>query len=307
LAEIRKDPAPVNWVLCDMPEKGVLFFRSSGNGGADELVTHLTENIPAYGIVRLTEKYDEHEVVKFVLIDWLPSGVPMMQKAGLGVLRGQILSTLGAVHNQLSTADKNDVSSQKLADLISEQSGMKSKVVEGDHSGDHHMIVNQQVVGKEKTKAFTPIKAQRQLTFPDEAGCVAAINDVRNSTTDTNWALFGYVKGSKDQIELVGSGSGGLSEMNDKYMDDGVYYGLYRMVDRIDESDTVKFATFYFVGDSTPHMHKARVGTHRGEIEAFLGQSHISFTASDKKEFAESTVHDKVKTTSGSKSRVKAE
>eukprot|EP00004_Rigifila_ramosa_P007970 TRINITY_DN19159_c0_g1_i1.p1 TRINITY_DN19159_c0_g1~~TRINITY_DN19159_c0_g1_i1.p1 ORF type:complete len:335 (-),score=99.72 TRINITY_DN19159_c0_g1_i1:86-1045(-) len=302
VAEIRKDPEQINWVLTEMAEPRVLSFVASGTGGIAELVPHLKENVAAYGVVRLTEKVDDNDVVKFVLVDWLPQGVPFMQKAGLGVLRGQVLKVLEPFHNQVTTDNKSELTEQALRDLVNATSGTKSAVRERDYDREDIMLVGGQAIGRDKPKAFAPIKAGQQLHFPEDGQ--AAINDVRNSATSTNWVVFGYVKGSKDQIELVGSGSGGLPEMASKIMDDGVFYGLYRMVDRIDDSDTVKYATFYWIGDSTPIMHKARVGTHKGEVESFLGQSHVSISTSDIKELAEAYVHDKIMTTSGTKSRV---
>jgi len=305
MSGIRKDPPIHDWVLYEMAEKNILSFVASGNGGVTELIPYLKNNVPAYGLVRLTEKYDESAVVKFVFIDWLPTETPMMQKAGLGVIRGQILKFFDPSHAQISTDTREDLAHERLVDLISEQTGTKSKVRERDLDREDVLIVNQQVVGKDKAKTFAPIKSGGQLKFPDESGCYAAINDVRDKNTVTNWVLFGYVKGSSNQIELIGSGSGGLFEMTSKIMNDGVYYGLYRMVDRIDDSDTVKYATFYFLGEQTPIMHKARIGTHRGEVETFLGQSHVAISTSDMGDMTEVVVHDKIGTTSGSKSRVK--
>jgi len=52
-----------------------------------------------------------------------------------------------------------------------------------------------------------------QLKFEDRAALDAQNADVRSDATPTNWALWGYKKGSKNEIVSYGSGSGGFDEL----------------------------------------------------------------------------------------------
>jgi len=55
--------------------------------------------------------------------------------------------------------------------------------------------------------------ASTELVFANEAECVGAIADVRDNTTATNWCLFPSSARSKNAINFVAKGNGGVEEL----------------------------------------------------------------------------------------------
>ena len=58
--------------------------------------------------------------------------------------------------------------------------------------------------------------------------------------------------------------------MAERLHDDGVFYGLVRTVEQIDQSTTVKFVFVSFIGEGVKPLRKARISTFKGTVtEAF--------------------------------------
>jgi hypothetical protein len=74
--------------------------------------------------------------------------------------------------------------------------------------------------------------------FADWQPIADAIADVRSDTTETDWLLCGYAQGKVETLTLVGSGVGGTDELKNHLKEDQAMYGLVRIAERIDESDT---------------------------------------------------------------------
>jgi len=55
--------------------------------------------------------------------------------------------------------------------------------------------------------------ASTELVFANEGECGAAISDLRDNNSDTNWCLFTYSESSKNAIVFVAKGSGGVEEL----------------------------------------------------------------------------------------------
>eukprot|EP01099_Mayorella_cantabrigiensis_P005047 TRINITY_DN3945_c0_g1_i4.p1 TRINITY_DN3945_c0_g1~~TRINITY_DN3945_c0_g1_i4.p1 ORF type:complete len:503 (-),score=133.06 TRINITY_DN3945_c0_g1_i4:72-1580(-) len=143
-----------------------------------------------------------------------------------------------------------------------------------------------------------------QVVFPDKTSCFQALSDVRNDATPTDWALFGYVAGTKNHIVLEGSGSGGLPELHSRLKDDSIQYGYLRMTDNYEGTTTVKFIVILWVGEKVKINTKALCATHKGEVREMLGQSHIELYASTLDDCSYSLIMEKVSDASGSANRV---
>lgn len=161
------------------------------------------------------------------------------------------------------------------------------------------------------------------ITFQDEEGIRAAIASVRKDGSGIDWCvaslhpipphqrnttavpvflmdprrmLTGY-QPSLTTLELVGSGSGGLSSLKSHLKVDNVFYGLLRLTEKIDDrlafhclssfffffvnfsfalidsSVTTKFVFVIFIGEKVPGVKKARIATHKGAVLELFGVS----------------------------------
>lgn len=144
------------------------------------------------------------------------------------------------------------------------------------------------------------------IAIDDEAALTAAIASVRRNDSGVNWALVSYVPGAKpDCLTLVGTGSGGVDELLAKLDDQNVYYGLTRHVEVIDKSETVKFAHIALNGAQAPRMLRARIGTHKGAVEAIFRPFHVDLVTDDRRDITERALVDLIGAASGTKSHVK--
>ena len=143
-----------------------------------------------------------------------------------------------------------------------------------------------------------------QVVFPDKTACFQALSDVRNDATATDWALFGYVPGTKNHVVLEGTGSGGLLELHSHLKGDTIQYAYLRMTDNYEGTTTVKFIIILWVGEKVKINTKALCATHKGEVREMLGQSHIELYASTLDDCSYSLIMEKVSDASGSANRV---
>ncbi|EFC39585.1 actin binding protein [Naegleria gruberi] len=114
-----------------------------------------------------------------------------------------------------------------------------------------------------------------------------AIRSVRNDGDATNWMSITYAPNSKTKLTLLGKGEGGVDEMKDSWGPTGVYFGLVRVTEIIDDSETVKFVFVHMLGDNVHPMLKGRVSTHKGQVEALLQPYHTTFFTTNKDEISQ--------------------
>ena len=71
-------------------------------------------------------------------------------------------------------------------------------------------------------------------------------------------------------LRLIGSGSGGVTELASHLSQDNLFYGFVRTTEAIDSTVAVKFIFLSFIGENVPMMKKAKTSTLKGTItEAF--------------------------------------
>jgi hypothetical protein len=79
---------------------------------------------------------------------------------------------------------------------------------------------------------------------------------------------------------------------------------LVRKIDKIDESSTVKIAFVFWTGESVNRMLKARLGTHKGAVNAFFSPFHVDLNCTQHNEISDEIVMDLITAASGSKIHV---
>jgi len=126
-----------------------------------------------------------------------------------------------------------------------------------------------------------------------------AIAELRSDSSGVNWLLLSYEGPKSEKLVLLGKGSGGVPELHEKLSPEIIGYGLIRKKEQIDDSSTVKFAFFNWMGDNVPRMQKAKVSVHRGGVTIFVGQYHVDITASSLGELTDEVIEKDIAKASG--------
>jgi len=147
--------------------------------------------------------------------------------------------------------------------------------------------------------------ASTDLVFGDEERAKQAFADVRSNDNPANWLLFTYSDSSKNTLDFIGSGSGGVEELKPHLEVTKASYGLVRVTDKIDNSVTVKFVFIMWCGEKMPFVKKAQVTTHKGSVTKLFGQYHNDIHASELSEIGQDIIMNKVRDASGTAHHVK--
>ena len=79
-------------------------------------------------------------------------------------------------------------------------------------------------------------------------------------------------KGKKSFLRVVGAGSGGITEMQSKLLNDAVYYGLLRFDVGSGSFVRTKRIFVHFSGDDCPMKKRNAANTSKGKVKGLLGQ-----------------------------------
>lgn len=298
--DVRSDATPTNWMLItyEGPKSQKLVLSGSGSGGIDELASHLTPEMVGYGLVRRTDKIDDSETVKFGFILYIGDKVPIMQKARISVHTGGVKDFIGQFHVDITATSPSELTDDILARKIQDTSGSGTRVLDetGSRASTRSTSSAKSAGGSLPRSASASKDA---LSFENQD----ALREIR--TGNVNWILYTYASGGNtNTIVLHGQGTGGVDELV-SHLDDGIVaYGLVRLIERVDESDTVKFAFINWTGDNVPRMLRARIGTHSGAVKQFFSPFHVDINATQKSEVTEDIVRSTVKKAAGTADHV---
>jgi len=151
--------------------------------------------------------------------------------------------------------------------------------------------------GTTKVSAATSKMADGPVTFAD--GLRQQINVIRDDNSGVNWVLVGYADPSKPGLVFLGKGNGGVAELASNLLTDNVAYGLVRKIERIDDTDAVKFCYIRWIGKDIPFMQRAKLGTHAGDIADFFHPFHTSLDAPELVDVNDAHVMKLIQTASG--------
>jgi hypothetical protein len=295
LADVRNDGTATNWALFGYTEgsKNQIEVQGTGSGGHSELVASFKPEKIQYGLLRVNDTVGDNVVnttVKFVFIQWIGEKVKATQRALTATHKGSVAEFIGSHHISIYASNLGECSEQVIMQRVTEASGTAHKVLdekkEAASSGTGKAV---REVGGAGTGNFE---------VANEEDVKNTINALRRDDGGKTWLILSY-QGNTNTVALVGSGSGALSELTAHLKEDGISYGLYRTTVKVDESVTVKFVKVIWVGESIPAVRKAKITTHRGTIDALLGQTHVDVYASKQSEVTEEIVRSKVLNASG--------
>ncbi|KAL9656540.1 hypothetical protein ABK040_005302 [Willaertia magna] len=131
-----------------------------------------------------------------------------------------------------------------------------------------------------------------------------AIDDVRSDSTATNWMSCSYVEGAIKELQLVGTGEGGIDEMKQTFQDNNASYAFARIEEMIDNSLTIKFAFVKFVGQKMKPMLRAGITPQVGEITTRFKPYHVDMYITSVDEISQQIVEDLVGQASMSRTKV---
>jgi len=307
-----------SWILLTYEggNSNTVIIHGKGNGGADELVSKLTDDIVGYGLIRKIEQIDNSETVKFSFIRFVGDNVPRMLKARLGTHFGAVTELFSPYHVSLDVTHTSEISDDIIMKLITNASGNSVHVLSDEQKPPTAVksSINRTGSGSAPKPASTntakqpgvPKTQEQAIKFVDKEAVKADIQDVRNDATSTDWVLVGYEGGKGNTIISLGKGSGGLSELLDVVQDNIVAYGLLRKTDKIDDSLTVKFAYITWIGENIDRMHRARMGTHKGSVNELFAPYHVDLIVTNKSEITDEIIMQKIQDASGSGSKVRS-
>jgi len=317
LADVRSDKTSTNWVLLtyDGENSNNVILQGKGEGGLNELADQLEDNKVGYCILRLSEKHDDSDTVKFVFIRWIGANIHRMLRARLGTHSGAIKSTLEPYHVSIEAETKDEVSEDLILATVRKASGLAVHVIDkpsgggsGGGASSSHSGVKSPQQGSSKAPSFANAGVNKQsvgVTFVDEKALRAAIADVRSDGTSTDWVLATYDGPNSNNVVLAGSGSGGSAELLSHFKDDSVGYALVRQSEKFDDSVRVMFAFISWTGENIHRMLRARLGTHSGAIKDIFAPYHVSINASTLTEVSEDIITTTIRETMGTASKVR--
>jgi len=129
------------------------------------------------------------------------------------------------------------------------------------------------------------------VSDPAIANAYQEISGLRNPT---NWIVLGYK--NNNTIQVVGKGSGGISEATRLLNDDAVNYGMFRITFTADdETERTKFVFFAWGGSSASILKKGNMSVHKASIKSIFKDFALEIQTDSIDDLAESEVIKQVK------------
>jgi len=314
IADVRNDKTSTNWVLLSYAGENSndVELVGKGDGGLNELLTHLAPEKVGYGLIRISERFDNSDTVKFVFIKWVGESIHRMLKARLGTHSGAVKEILAPYHVDVEASNFSEISEEIVVKTVSKASGTAVHVreVQGGSSSSPSSArspASGSPASGGYAKINTPAGAPKSLDnvkFEDEGAIKRAIQDLRSDGTPTNWVLLTYDGPNSNTIKLAGHGTGGSAELISHLRDDNVGYGLIRQDERYDDSVRVMFAYINWIGENIHRMLKARLGTHTGSVKNILTPYHADIAATNHSEISPEIITTTIRRTMGTATRV---
>jgi hypothetical protein len=123
-----------------------------------------------------------------------------------------------------------------------------------------------------------------------------AFDDIKSSTSQTNYVLFGYVPKSDTKLKVVETGTGGLAEVSDQLNNAGkVQFALVAF----DINKTKKFVYISWCGEAVTGMKKGLFNNHANDVAAYLKGFHVQINARSEGDLDEKKIIERLKKASG--------
>jgi len=304
IKEVRDaDGSDVNWmaVTYDNPKTMKMKLLGKGTGGADELAAMLQPDMAVYAIIRVVDRIDNSDTVKFVSVLFLGEKVPRMLRARISVHQNSVKEFIGQAHVDYSCSTAAELTNEIIVSKVTITSGSSSRVI--DESGRPIGLAGKDGAGVTGRVAASKKEEINTETFSEGQDAVReALLAVRSDADDTVWALFEF-DGSK--LVVCGTGTGTVDEeLVPKFREDAMMYALVRKIERFELTDTVKFAFITFIGSKTPFMMRGRLNAYSSMIDEVFSPYHVVVHAEYPNEVSDKIIVDAIAAASGTADHV---
>jgi len=300
IKDVRNDASGVDWTYVTYAgttgaAAGQLKHGGSGQGGVNALKGHLPEDNIVFALLRVTDKIDMSVTVKFVWVNWVGEKTPRMMQSKLSVQLGSIKQFFQPFSTDMTVHKQEEVTQETIMERVLAYSISGNKTIDATGGAAYRAVAATSGTGK--VSAATGKMADGPVSFAD--GLRQQINVIRDASSGVNWVLVGYADPSKPGLVLLSKGNGGVAELASNLSTDNVAYGLVRKIERIDDTDAVKFCYIRWIGKDIPFMQRAKLGTHAGDIADFFHPFHTSLDAPELVDVNDAHVMKLIQTASG--------
>lgn len=128
------------------------------------------------------------------------------------------------------------------------------------------------------------------MTDFDKDAFLEAYEDVRNDTTDSNWAVFTY----EDNSIVVGGTGVEHSELVERFTDDDRLFAFLRVVTGDELSKRAKFVFLTWSGANVSPLKRAKMATDKRNVQNIIQNFAVELQPSELEELKEDFIRDAV-------------
>ena len=136
------------------------------------------------------------------------------------------------------------------------------------------------------------------LDFQSDSSIAETWENIRRDG-DINWLLVGYDDNDAKQIKLVGSGSGGFSELKSHLDDNAVLYGVFKVIGVDQDSRRTKLVFVTWIGSGLSPLKRARTSTHKSAFTQYFNGFHVEVYASTQDDLTEEDIISRLNASTG--------
>lgn len=292
IADVRNDKTDTTWCICKYKDKKTIQYLGKGNGDVpNEFLDTCEDKNVCYGIFRVTEQIDQTTAVKFVYVEWVPQGVPVMLRGVISTHKSAVQPVFQPYHKSYSISSRDDLSYESVMDDIMLLSGTKSRVT------DKKPTIKE---AKYERKFLGGATAEKQtLDIENKDELLESIKNVRNDSSDINYTMskFNINKSSKSySLQFIQEGTDGMDGLKKLITsDEDVYFCFVRLIYKIDNTDAVKFLFIIKQGNKIPIWVKSQMGTKRGVIVELFHPFHADMLVDSLDDLNDKDIEEKIK------------
>jgi len=300
IREVRDaNGSDTNWmaVTYDNPKTMKMKLLGKGTGGADELSAMLQPDMAVYALIRVVDRIDNSDTVKFVHVLFLGEKLNRMLRARISVHQNAVKEFIGQSHVDYSCSTPAELNNEVIVSKVTITSGSSSRVIDSANGrpiglgGKDSAAVTGRVAASKKEEINTDSFSEGQDAVRE------ALLSVRSDVDDTVWALFEF-DGSK--LIVCDKGTGSVDdELIPKLRSDAMMYALVRKIERFELTDTVKFAFITYIGADVPFMLRGRLNAYSSMIDEVFSPYHVVVHAEYPNEVSDKIIVDAIADASG--------